>query len=69
MTWRYSKMVQRLTGMKVALYVYWDISHLLEHYDQFRLDQIEPFEEALLDYPVLEKYRSVLCSETAEDPY
>jgi hypothetical protein len=50
------------------LFVYWDISNLLERYDQFRLDQLEPYEAALLDYPVLEKYRSLLCSETAEDP-
>ena len=54
---------------EAGLYVYWDISHLLERYDQFRLDQVEPFEEALRDYPILEKYRSLLCSETAEDPY
>jgi len=50
------------------LYVYWDISNLLERYDQFRLDQLEPYEAALRDYPVLEKYRSLLCSETTEDP-
>ena len=68
MIWRCSKMVQRSTGIKLDSYVYWDISHLLERYDQFRLDQLEPFEAALRDYPVLEKYRSLLCSETAEDP-
>jgi hypothetical protein len=51
------------------LHVYWDISHLLELYDQFSLDNLESYEEALRDYPALEKYRSMLCSETTEEPY
>ena len=51
------------------LHVYWDIAHLLELYDQFSLDSLEPYEEALRDYPALEKYRSMLCSETTEEPY
>jgi len=51
------------------LHVYWDVSHLLELYDEFNLDSLEPYDEALRDYPALEKYRSLLCSKTTEEPY
>jgi hypothetical protein len=42
--------------------VYFDISDLMIHYEVFRPDRTTAFEEALLDYPAIEKYRKFLTS-------
>jgi hypothetical protein len=42
------------------LHVYFDVSDLLAHYERFRPDRTTAFDAALLDYPVIEKYRKLL---------
>lgn len=46
--------------------VHFDVSGLLDHYDTFNLGGHSPFEAAVLDYPVLEKYRELLTPGPAD---
>jgi hypothetical protein len=43
------------------------VSDLLGHYDHFVPDRLSAFDEALADYPVIEKYRDVLTSDSADE--
>ncbi len=49
------------------LCVYYDVSNLLDHYDHFVPDRLSAFDEALADYPVIEKYRELLISDSADE--
>lgn len=51
------------------LCVYYDVSNLLDHYGRFVPDRLSAFDEALADYPVIEKYRSLLVSDSADEEY
>jgi hypothetical protein len=47
------------------LCVYYNVSNLLDRYDYFAPDRLSVFDEALADYPVIEKYRDLLTSDSA----
>ena len=49
------------------LCVYFDVSDLLGHYDDFAPDRVSAFEGARTDYPVIEKYRALLASDPADE--